>query len=171
MDIEDMPISNVTWVDVADLKANDYNSNVVFTPEMKLLKLSLLKQGWIQPILATTQKVIVDGFHRATIAKTDKQVHDMTCGKVPVVLMELSEPERMLLTIRINRAKGSHVALKMSNVVHELVNDYGVPVPDICKEIGATKKEVELLLMDNVFKEKGITEETEYSHAWVPNYK
>ena len=171
MNIEDMPISNVTWVDVADLKANDYNPNVVFTPEMKLLKLSLLKQGWIQPILATTQKVIIDGFHRATIAKTDKQVHDMTCGKVPVVLMELSEPERMLLTIRINRAKGSHVALKMSNVIHELVNDYGVPVPDICKEIGATKKEVELLLMDNVFKEKGITEETEYSHAWVPNYK
>lgn len=171
MDIEDMPISNVTWVDVADLKANDYNPNVVFTPEMKLLKFSLLKQGWIQPILVTTKKVIIDGFYRATIAKTDKQVHDMTCGKVPVVLMELSEPERMLLTIRINRAKGSHVALKMSNIVHELVNDYGVPVPDICKEIGATKKEVELFLMDNVFKEKGITEETEYSHAWVPNYK
>lgn len=171
MDIEDMPISNVTWVDAADLKANDYNPNVVFTPEMKLLKFSLLKQGWIQPILTTTKKVIIDGFHRATIAKTDKQVHDMTCGKVPVVLMELSEPERMLLTIRINRAKGSHVALKMSNVIHELVNDYGVPVPDICKEIGATKKEVELLLMDNVFKKKGITEETEYSHAWVPNYK
>lgn len=171
MNIEDMPISNVTWVDVAELKANDYNPNVVFTHEMNLLKFSLLKQGWIQPILATTQKVIIDGFHRATIAKTDKQVHDMTRGKVPVVLMDLSEPERMLLTIRINRAKGSHVALKMSNVIHELVHDYGVPVPDICKEIGATKKEVELLLMDNVFKEKGITEETKYSHAWVPNYK
>lgn len=167
MEINKQPISNVQWVDVDLLSANDYNPNVVFKDEMKLLKFSILKNGWIQPILVTQDYCIIDGFHRATLAKTNK---DITIdGKVPVVMMEMSEPERMMLTIRINRAKGSHVALKMSEIVHKLVNDYGIPLAQICDGIGARKDEVELLLMDNVFEAKGINEATKYSQAWIPN--
>lgn len=163
---EQMPISNVQWVDVDNLQANDYNPNVVFTDEMRLLKFSMQKQGWIQPILVTQEGVIIDGFHRATLAKQDKSI---TCdGKVPCCVLELSEPERMLLTIRINRAKGSHIAIKMSDIIHKLVNDYGMPMETICKEIGADKDEIELLLIDNVFQKKQITEETQYSKAWYP---
>lgn len=164
-----MPISNVEWIDVEKLSANDYNPNVVYTHEMNLLKFSLLKQGWIQPILVTQDYVIIDGFHRSTLARKDKQVQKMTNGKVPVVIMKLSEPERMLLTIRINRAKGSHIAVKMSDIIKTLVHDYGMNTDTIRKEIGATKDEVELLLMDNVFKSKGINEKTKYSKAWIPN--
>lgn len=164
-----MPISNVEWINASELSANDYNPNVVYNHEMKLLKFSLLKQGWIQPILVTQDYEIIDGFHRATLAKTDKDVKAMTKQLVPVVVMNLSEPDRMLLTIRINRAKGSHIAVRMSDVIKSLVNDYGMKVEAICKEIGATKDEVELLLMDNVFKQKGIDESTKYSNAWVPN--
>lgn len=160
------PIDNITWVDVDLLKANDYNPNVVFSDEMKLLKFSIQKNGWIQPILVTQDFVIIDGFHRATIAKTDKSIS--VEGKVPCVIMEMSEPERMLLTIRINRAKGSHIAVKMSDIIHTLVNDYGMKIEDICKGIGAHKDEVELLLLDNVFEKKGINEETQYSKAWYP---
>ena len=169
MKIEEMPISNIQWVDVTKLKANDYNPNVVFSKEMELLKLSILKNGWIQPILVTHEYVIIDGFHRASLAKADKKVNALTGGKVPVVIMELNEPERMLLTIRINRAKGSHVAIKMSDLIKKVVNDYGMPIEEICRQIGATKDEVELLLMDDVFKKFDITKETKYSKAWVPN--
>lgn len=168
MKIEKMPISNVQWLPVNNLQANDYNPNVVFTEEMKLLKFSLLKQGWIQPILVTKDGVIIDGFHRATIAKTDKEVFLMTKGMVPCVVMDLTEPERMLLTIRINRAKGSHIALKMSSLIKKLVNDYCVPVSQICQEIGATKDEVDLLMMENIFNKFGIDKSSEYSRAWVP---
>lgn len=170
MKIEEMPISQVQWVDVDLLSANDYNPNVVFTKEMQLLKLSIMKQGWIQPILVTQDYVIIDGFHRATLAKTEKDLRNMTGGKVPVVVMNLSEPERMLLTIRMNRAKGSHVAVKMSDIVKTLVNEYGMPVKQICQEIGATKDEVDLLMLDNVFKKMKFDETTKYSKAWVPNY-
>ena len=168
MKIEDMPISNVQWIDVNQLVANDYNPNVVFTKEMELLKLSLLKQGWIQPILVTHEYVIIDGFHRSTIAKTDMDVFKLTRGKVPCVVMDLTEPERMLLTIRINRAKGSHIALNMCELVKRLVNDFCVPVQQICEEIGATRDEVDLLVMENVFEKFGITKSSEYSKAWVP---
>lgn len=169
MKIEEMPISKVQWVDVEKLTANDYNPNVVFSKEMELLKLSILKNGWIQPILVTHEFVIIDGFHRASLAKADKQVKALTGGKVPVVIMELNEAERMLLTIRINRAKGSHIAIKMSDLIKKVVNDYGMPIDEICRQIGATKDEIELLLMNDVFKKFDITKETKYSKAWVPN--
>lgn len=169
MKISEMPISKVQWVDVEKLSANDYNPNVVFSKEMELLKLSILKNGWIQPILVTHEYVIIDGFHRASLAKADKRVNALTGGKVPVVVMELNEPERMLLTIRINRAKGSHIAIKMSDLIKKVVNDYGMPIEEICRQIGATKDEVELLLMNDVFKKFDITKETKYSKAWIPN--
>jgi len=95
----------------------------------------------------------------------------MTGAKVPVVVMHLTEPERMLLTIRINRAKGSHIAIKMSDIIKALVNEHGMPVKDICKEIGATKDEIELLMMENVFKKHNVDKESKYSKAWVPNFK
>lgn len=168
MDIKDMPISNIEWCDVDTLDANDYNPNVVYTKEMELLKLSIIKNGWIQPVLASSDGVIIDGFHRCSLAKASKQVRDMTGGKVPVVKLDIDEAERMMLTIRINRAKGSHIAVRMSDVVKRLVNDYGVSVEELCHEIGATKDEVELLLMDSVFKKFDINKETKYSRAWVP---
>lgn len=169
MKLNEQPISNVQWVPVEKLQANDYNPNVVFSDEMKLLKYSIEKSGWIQPILVTQDYVIIDGFHRATLAKQHK---DITVeGKVPCVVMNLSEPERMLLTIRINRAKGSHIAVKMADIIHKLVNDYCMSLEAVGHGIGARQEEVELLLMDNVFQKKNITEESRYSKAWIPAIK
>lgn len=169
MKIEEMPISNIQWVDVDLLTANDYNPNVVFSKEMELLKFSILKNGWIQPILVTQDYQIIDGFHRTSIAKMDKQLRKMTDGKVPVVIMNLSEPERMLLTIRINRAKGSHIAIKMSEIIKKLINDYGISPKTICEEIGATKDEIDVLQMDNIFKHFDFNKESKYSKAWYPS--
>ena len=168
--IKDMPISNVEWIDVELLEANDYNPNVVYTNELKLLKFSLLRQGWIQPVLVCRNNdkyTIIDGFHRSSLVKTDKEVNEFTNGKVPVVILDINEAERKCLTIRINRAKGSHVAVKMSDIIKSLINEHGMSVKDICKEIGATKDEVDLLMMDDVFKALDI-ENKEFSKAWYP---
>ena len=166
--INEMPISNIQWVNVDLLTSNDYNPNVVFSKEMELLKFSILKNGWIQPILVTQDYQIIDGFHRCSLAKFDKKLREMTENKVPVVIMNLSEPERMLLTIRINRAKGSHIAIKMSEIIKKLINDYGISPKQICEEIGATKDEIEVLQMDNIFKHFDFNKESTYSKAWYP---
>lgn len=168
--IKDMPISNVEWIDVGLLEANDYNPNVVFNNEFKLLKFSLLRQGWIQPVLVCRNNdkyTIIDGFHRSTLVKTDKEVREFTEGKVPVVVLDIDEAQRKCLTIRINRAKGSHIAVKMSDIIKSLINEHGMSIKDICKEIGATKDEVDLLMMDDVFKALDI-ENKEFSKAWYP---
>lgn len=166
------PINNIVWEDVNALKANSYNPNVVMTPEMKLLKHSLMMQGWIQPILVcrdlkTGDYEVIDGFHRFTLCKTDPDINAMTEGLVPVVIMDLSKSERMMLTIRINRAKGNHMAIKMHEIVYELHHDHGCSIEQISKGIGADKHEVETLLMENVFEKKNVAN-VPYSKAWVP---
>lgn len=86
---------------------------------------------------------------------------------IPVVKLDLSEPERMLLTVRINRAKGSHVAVKMHELVAKVFRDYGYSKEQIAKEIGATQPEIDLLLKENVFQNLDIPNH-KYSKAWIP---
>jgi ParB-like chromosome segregation protein Spo0J len=159
------PISNVEWVDVNSLQANDYNPNVVLNKELKLLELSVLTNGWIQPILVNRDMTIIDGFHRSYLAKTSKALQDKYDNKVPCVIMDLTEAERMLLTIRINRAKGNHVAIKMHDIIKTLIDKHEVTTEYIIKSIGATKDEVDLLYKDGVFDALNIKEH-KYSRAW-----
>lgn len=153
------PIENIVWLDPNTLHANDYNPNVVFTKEMRLLEFSMQRQSWIQPILITKDLTIIDGFHRHTIAKRNGWL-------VPCAILDIDDVERRLLTIRINRAKGSHIAVKMSDIIKGLLAD-GVTVERIAKEIGGDKAEVELLSRESVF-EKFDLDGHEYSRSWVP---
>ena len=61
------------WIHRDAIDANDYNPNHVAPPEMRLLKRSILADGWLFPVLVcppapsdVTDKpyVIVDGYHR-----------------------------------------------------------------------------------------------------------
>jgi hypothetical protein len=71
------------------------------------------------------------------------------------------------MTIRINRAKGTHVAVEMHKIVDKLVNDYGWEREKVAKEIGAHINEVDLLLQESVFTNKDI-KSWSYSKAWYP---
>jgi len=159
------PIANVEWVDVKQLNANDYNPNVVLNKELKLLEFSILKNGWIQPILINKEKVIIDGYHRYYLSSNSKKIQEKYEGKVPCVVMDIDEPERMLLTIRINRAKGNHIAIKMHHIVRSLIDDHDVSSQYIQESIGAGKDEVDLLYKEGVFDALNIKEH-EYSKAW-----
>lgn len=166
------PVSQVEWIHVNQLQANMYNPNVVLTAEMKLLKFSIIRQGWIQPILVCKGAEqdtyeIIDGYHRFTLAKTDSEVNALTSSLIPVVILDLTKPERMLLTIRINRAKGNHVAVKMHDIVAELINVHKYPIEKVAEGIGGTKEEVKLLLMDDIFQKKNVAN-TPYSKSWIP---
>lgn len=153
------PIDNIVWLPASELIANEYNPNVVQPSELELLKLSIEKNGWIQPILITQEKVIIDGFHRSTLGR----YYDW---EVPCAMLEISEPERMLLTIRINRAKGTHIAFKMADIIKKLVNDYEFSKDYVAQAIGAHESEIELLLQEDVFTKLNIAEH-KYSKAWI----
>ena len=161
------PIDNVKWVDVDTLNPNDYNPNVVLNQEMKLLKFSILKTGWIQPVLISKDGVIIDGYHRYWLSKNDKDIRKKYGGRCPCCTLNLNEAERKLLTVRINRAKGNHVAVKMHELVTSVIGEHGYPVEQVAESIGATKEEIDVLLKENVFEAMNIKRH-KYSRAWVP---
>lgn len=156
------PLTDIVWKSADELTANDYNPNVVQPQELELIELSLRKHGWLQAILVTQHNVIIDGFHRWSISKKNG-------WQVPCIVFDMTEQERKLLTIRINRAKGTHVAVRMSDIVKSLVND-GLSREYVAEQIGAKIFEVNLLLEDSIFTKHNVEQHT-YSKSWVPNKK
>jgi ParB-like chromosome segregation protein Spo0J len=88
--------------------------------------------------------------------------------KVPCAVLDLEKPQAMTLTIRMNRAKGSHIAVRMSEIVHQLIDEFKIDIQELAQEIGATKDEIDLLYQDGVFKMKNISK-YKYKNAWYPH--
>jgi hypothetical protein len=91
----------------------------------------------------------------------------MNDWQVPCCVLNISEAERKLLTIRINRAKGTHVAFKMADIMKDLVHNHELDKSYIAQSIGANLAEIDLLLMEGVFSKMDISKH-EYSKAWIP---
>jgi ParB-like chromosome segregation protein Spo0J len=161
------PISFHRWVPADQLESNGYNPNRVHRAELRLLEHSLLSTGWIQPILVSRDGVIIDGFHRWRLSQDSAAVRARWNGLVPVAVLDVDRPTAMLMTIRINRAKGTHVAAEMSVIVRELLEQHDYDPQQLAREIGATRQEIELLAQDGVFVVKGI-KDWAYSQAWYP---
>ena len=161
------PINDIQWLDASSLTSNAWNPNRVHKKELQLLEFSLLSTGWIQPVLANKDLLIIDGFHRWRLSQDSKAVKERWGGKVPVAILDIDTPSAMLMTIRINRAKGSHVALNLSEIVRTLIETYGYPPEIIAKEMGANLDEVNLLAQDGVFAVRNIAKWA-YSPAWYP---
>lgn len=161
------PVENIKWIDCDSLKANHYNPNRVMNAEMNLIERSILRTGWIQPILVNTNLTIIDGFHRWTLSRLSTQLREKYHGKVPCAVLDVTDAEAMVITVRINRAKGTHLAFRMSEYIKELVQTHRIPIDDLARDIGATIDEVELLMRGDVFEAKDIENWT-YSEAWFP---
>lgn len=109
--IQECPVNNVKWVSIDKIQANDYNPNKVAKTEMSLLLLSIKEDGYTQPIVTYYDElkdkyIIVDGFHRYSIMKYDKEIYDRYDGNLPIVVIKKNIDERMASTIRHNRARG-----------------------------------------------------------------
>lgn len=162
------PIARIQWCDWAELDPNDYNPNVVMTPELRLLERSILLTGWVQPVLAHREsRRIIDGFHRWSLTRDSAALREHYRGQLPVAWLDCSRAEAMVITVRMNRAKGSHVAVRMSHLVRELLDVHGLAPAALAQDLGATADEIELLRQEDVFKARGIPERP-YSRAWVP---
>ena len=164
---DEQPISKIQWKLASELDPNDYNPNRVLAQEFKILVLNILRFGWIQPILINKNNIMIDGFHRWKLAQESPELYKKYSGRVPCVVMDLNDREAMLLTIRMNRAKGVHEASSMAKIAKKLIQDYNMTPNNLRTELGMSSREVELLLSDTVFQIKNI-DEWQYSKAWYP---
>lgn len=122
----DEPVDHVEWVPATSVQANSYNPNSVAPPEMELLRLSILADGYTQPIVTNAEsghREVVDGFHRSRVGQECDDVRERVNGYLPVVQIRSGRedvPDRMAATIRHNRARGKHGVIKMSEIVLDL---------------------------------------------------
>ena len=161
------PINEVKWIDRDKLKPNNYNPNFVAPPELRLLKISILEDGWTQPIVITSNYEIIDGFHRWTVSD-DKKLRKLTDGKVPVVITKPRDRKsQQMATIRHNRARGTHAVLNMADIISEMVEE-GTSMEEIGKRLQMEKEEVIRLSMRAGIPETDIIKDGEFSKSWVP---
>lgn len=160
------PVSQVRWVPRGQLRANSYNPNAVAPPELELLRLSILEDGWTQPIVVLADNTIIDGFHRWTVS-ADPKVRALTGGLVPVVVVDVDPVHRMMSTIRHNRARGTHAVLKMAEIVRGMV-EAGLEAGEICRRLGMEDEELERLLDRSGMTVRGTAGVNGFGRAWVP---
>lgn len=161
------PIESIKWINCDTLVANHYNPNRVMNAEMNLIEHSILQTGWIQPILVNKNNVIIDGFHRWTLSRLSPLLRSKYSNMVPCAVLDVTDVEAMVITVRINRAKGTHLAFRMSEYVRELVEKHKIPIDKLAVDIGATFDEIQLLMKSDMFEHKDV-QNWAYSEAWVP---
>ncbi|MCL2566519.1 MAG: ParB/RepB/Spo0J family partition protein [Alphaproteobacteria bacterium] len=157
-----LPVLDVKLIDINKITANDYNPNKVATPEMKLLEISILEDGYTQPIVCYYDNekdiyIIVDGFHRYTIGKK------LELEAIPVVVIDKPLEDRIASTIRHNRARGVHTVDGMSEIMKILINS-GRTDAWIEKNIGMDKNEI--LRLKQITGLAEVFNHEEFSNAW-----
>jgi ParB-like chromosome segregation protein Spo0J len=171
MSVADQPVGRVRWLAREKLRPNGYNPNKVAAPELELLIVSILEDGWTQPIVTLPEAAdgsfqIVDGFHRWTVSG-DPRVAKLTGGQVPTVQVGLDPVHRMMSTIRHNRARGTHAVVKMAEIVRRM-NDDGVPQKQIQKRLGMEAEEVVRLVNRAGMPSQVRKVAPAFNRAWVP---
>lgn len=163
------PVDCVLWVKSQGVSANDYNPNSVAPPEMQLLEISILNDGYTQPVVTWVDKErreVIDGFHRNRIARESKIINDRIYGYLPVVTVNESQTDkgsRIASTIRHNRARGKHAVSAMSDIVIEL-KKRNWSEARIGKELGMDEDEILRLCQISGLAEA--FENEDFSEAW-----
>lgn len=163
------PVDLVLWVPADSVEANDYNPNSVAPPEMELLRVSIMADGYTQPIVTMPEderRTVIDGFHRNRVGKECKDVRERVRGYLPVVNIRASQADRtdrMAATIRHNRARGKHKVEAMSDIVIELKRRNWSD-DKIARELGMDADEVLRLCQITGLAEA--FKDTAFSEAW-----
>lgn len=166
------PVDFVKWVPLDNVKANDYNPNKVAPPEMELLEVSIMNDGYTQPIVTWPKGddvEVIDGFHRSRVGKESKLVGQRVKGFLPTVIIRKEKEgkaERISSTIRHNRARGKHQIDAMSEIVLELKNRNWRNAR-IARELGMDEDEI--LRLCQITGLEYLFSNDDFSRSWVSN--
>jgi len=165
------PVYKVKAISIDKIQANTYNPNSVAPPEMKLLYQSIKEDGYTMPIVCyylteIDKYEIVDGYHRYTVMLKHRDIYKREKGKLPVVVIEKDESNRMASTIRHNRARGSHSIELMTGIVSELTQA-GMSDAWILKNIGMDADE--LLRLKQISGLAELFKNKKFSQSWDRN--
>lgn len=168
------PVDCVLWVRAEQLHANDYNPNSVAPPEMRLLQLSIMADGYTQPIVAWPDAEgsyeVVDGFHRNRVGREVGAVRKRVHGRLPIAVINTErtgKEDRIAATIRHNRARGKHQVNAMADIVLDLARRNWSD-EKIATELGMEPDEV--LRLKQITGLAELFAEREFSQAWEASH-
>lgn len=161
------PVYSVIAVPIEKIVPNTYNPNTVAPPEMKLLYDSIKEDGYTMPIVCYYVKkkdlyIIVDGFHRYRVMLDYPDIRER---EGPVSVIDKSLDNRMVSTIRHNRARGSHNVDLMSNIIKEL-HELGRSDAWISRHLGMDKDEI--LRLKQITGLAALFKDVKFGEAWRP---
>ncbi len=176
------PVDCVLWVPAEQVRANDYNPNVVAPPEMDLLAHSITADGYTQPIVtwpsddaalpeADRRYEVVDGFHRLRVGKENADVRARVKGRLPITAIrpERSEkPNRVAATVRHNVARGKHTIEGEAEIVLYLAR-VGKSDEWIAEHLGMDRDKVLKLKHEQSLLDAFADQE--FSEAWEPDHE
>ncbi|VUS47041.1 hypothetical protein SPARK1531C2_05487 [Klebsiella grimontii] len=164
----DEPVDCVIWVKHDNIIANNYNPNAMAPAEKRLLRHSIKKDGFTQPLVTLKCKpeyILIDGYHRYIVSK--KHMKSRLHGYLPVVMVNKNiqdSAKQMAMTIRHNRARGKHAIAEMSVIVRDLAR-LGWNDSRISEELGMDADEVLRLKQLSGLAELFSNED--FSEAWT----
>lgn len=164
------PVDCVLWVPAEQVHANDYNPNSVAPPEMRLLQLSIMADGFTQPLVTWPDGEgsfeVIDGFHRNRVGKEVGAVKKRIKGRLPISVINserTAKEDRIAATIRHNRARGRHQVDMMGDIVADL-SKRNWSDEKISKELGMEPDEV--LRLKQITGLAELFADREFSEAW-----
>lgn len=164
------PVDCVLWVKNDTVHGNEYNPNSVAPPEMRLLEVSIMEDGYTQPIVTwkenDAQREVIDGFHRHLVGKNFPSVASRIHGYLPVVTANenrTDKGDRIAATIRHNRARGKHKIDAMSEIILDLKRR-NWSNEKIARELGMDADEI--LRLSQITGLAEMFSNDEFSEAW-----
>jgi hypothetical protein len=165
------PVDFVKWVPCEKVVSNDYNPNKVAPPEMELLEISIINDGYTQPVVTFPHDnddivEVVDGFHRTRVSKESKLVRQRVMGFTPTVIIrkeQTDKNDRIASTIRHNRARGKHQVDAMSEIIIELKNR-NWKNDRIARELGMDEEEI--LRLCQITGLQDLFKDDDFSMSW-----
>lgn len=159
-----MPCLHTLLVKRELVVANTYNPNSVSDDKMKLLERSILDNGFCFPVVTIWDAeqerfVVIDGFHRTTIAGPDY----LDLSHIPIVVLSHDMTKRMAATVQFNKARGVHQVDLDAEVIRALI-EQGLSDVEISERLGIDA--------DTVHRYKQLTgvaelfKNAQYSMAW-----
>ncbi|EPZ2137639.1 ParB N-terminal domain-containing protein [Salmonella enterica] len=107
----DEPIDCVQWIPADCIRANDYNPDSIGPVEQKILELSLLQDGFTQPIVVTTGKAeelhyhVIDGYQRYLLSQKPT-LRKRLLAHIPVTMLRPRQDEIFsLMTASVSRIR------------------------------------------------------------------
>lgn len=105
--------------DIERLRPNSWNPNLQDDKTYELTKLSMIEEGFSDPIDVDPTGLILDGEHRWKAAK------ELGLKEVPVFVKARYEDDAKITTIRKDRTHGEPDLVRLADIVGDLVDELG----------------------------------------------